>query len=423
MVRAFDRSSGFGACNSTGEFREKVVVNGNIKRIDAYLPDTHVLIEQKSRGKRLDQKIHNSGDIELTPYEQAKRYNDKLPYNEKARWIITSNFEEIWIYDMNLRIPEPVKILLMEFPSKYPLLSFLARQDIKKLSREMEVSIQAGDIVGLLYDAFLKQYKNPEREETLKSLNVLCVRIVFCLYVEDAGIFGRRAMFHDYMAAFETPHMRSALKDLFRVLDETPEKRDPYLIPSLAEFPYVNGGLFADETIEIPMLTDEIRELLLVKASENFNWSEISPTIFGAIFESTLNPETRRSGGMHYTSIENIHKVIDPLFLDDFRKELEEIKAISVVKTRNQKLADFQSKLAALEFLDPASGSGNFLTETYVSIRRLENEAISARFGGQMTIGDVSNPIQALFVSSTELKSMTLLLLSQKQRFGLPKVK
>lgn len=188
--------------------------------------------------------------------------------------------------------------------------------------------------------------------------------------------------------------MRSALKDLFQVLDEIPEKRDPYLIPSLAEFPYVNGGLFADETIEIPMFTDEIRELLLVKASENFNWSEISPTIFGAIFESTLNPETRRSGGMHYTSIENIHKVIDPLFLDDFRKELEEIKAISVVKTRNQKLADFQSKLAALEFLDPASGSGNFLTETYVSIRRLENEAISARFGGQMTIGDVSNPIQ-----------------------------
>ena len=375
-------------------FEKKVVVNGNTKRIDAYLPETHVLIEQKSRGKRLDQKIHNSGDIELTPYEQAKRYNDNLPYDEKARWIITSNFEEIWIYDMNLRIPEPVKILLMELPSKYPLLSFLVRQDIKKLSREMEVSIQAGDIVGLLYDAFLKQYKNPEREETLKSLNVLCVRMVFCLYAEDAGIFGRRAMFHDYMAAFETPHMRSALKDLFRVLDETPEKRDPYLIPSLAEFPYVNGGLFADETIEIPMFTDEIRELLLVKASENFNWSEISPTIFGAIFESTLNPETRRSGGMHYTSIENIHKVIDPLFLDDFRKELEEIKAISVVKTRNQKLADFQSKLAALEFLDPASGSGNFLTETYVSIRRLENEAISARFGGQMTIGDVSNPIQ-----------------------------
>lgn len=179
---------------------------------------------------------------------------------------------------------------------------------------------------------------------------------MFCLYAEDAGIFDRRAMFHDYMAAFETPHMHSALKDLFRVLDETPEKRDHYLIPVLAEFPYVNGGPFVDETIEIPMFTDEIRKLLLVKARENFNWSEISPTIFGAIFESTLNPKTRRSGGMHYTSIENIHKVIDPLFLDDVRKELEEIKVISVVKTRNQKLADFQSKLAALEYLDPASG-------------------------------------------------------------------
>ena len=110
-------------------FEKKVVVNGNTKRIDAYLPETHVLIEQKSHGKRLDQKIHNSGDIELTPYEQAKRYNDNLPYDEKARWIITSNFEKIWIYDMNLWIPEPVRILLMELPSKYPLLSFLVRQD------------------------------------------------------------------------------------------------------------------------------------------------------------------------------------------------------------------------------------------------------------------------------------------------------
>lgn len=375
-------------------FEKKVVVNGNTKRIDVYIPETHVLIEQKSLGKSLDQKIHNSGDIELTPYEQAKRYNDNLPYEEKARWIVTSNFAEIWAYDMNARVPEPVKISLIELPSKYPLLDFLVKRNVKKISHEMEVSIQAGDIVGLLYDAFLKQYRDPESERTLKSLNVLCVRLVFCLYAEDAGIFGKREMFHDYLADVDTAHMRSALIDLFRVLDQKPDERDPYLIPELAAFPYVNGGLFADENIEIPMLTDEIRDLILVKASENFNWSDISPTIFGAVFESTLNPETRRSGGMHYTSIENIHKVIDPLFLDDLKNELKDIKTISVVKTRNQKLEEYQAKLASLEFLDPAAGSGNFLTETYLSIRRLENESISIRLGGQITIGEVSNPIQ-----------------------------
>ena len=258
----------------------------------------------------------------------------------------------------------------------------------------MEVSIQAGDIVGLLYDAFLKQYRDPESEQTLKSLNVLCVRLVFCLYAEDAGIFGRREMFHDYLASVDTAHMRGALIDLFRVLDQKQEERDPYLIPELAEFPYVNGGLFADENIEIPMFTDEIRELILVKASEDFNWVDISPTIFGAVFESTLNPETRRSGGMHYTSIENIHKVIDPLFLNDLKAELGEIKSLSVLRTRTSRLETYQKKLASLEFLDPAAGSGNFLTETYLSIRRLENEAIDAMEHGQMVIGDVANPIK-----------------------------
>ena len=129
------------------------------------------------------------------------------------------------------------------------------------------------------------------------------------------------------------------------------------------------------------------------KASANFDWSAISPTIFGAVFESTLNPETRRSGGMHYTSIENIHKVIDPLFLDSLRAELSDIKAVSVNKTRDSKLRTFQTKLASLKFLDPACGSGNFLTETYLSLRRLENEVISMLHRDQI-IMDLGNPIQ-----------------------------
>lgn len=308
---------------------------------------------------------------------------------------------------MNQKQPEPTKIALDELPNKYPLLDFLIRKDVKKISHEMEVSIKAGDIVGLIYDAFLKQYRIPEvneksdteeqrtkREHKLRSLNALCVRIVFCLYAEDANIFGQRNIFHDYLEPYDVKDCRRALIELFKVLDTPIPERDEYLEDDLAQFPYVNGGLFSDETIEIPPFTDEIKDLLLEKASAEFDWKDISPTIFGAVFESTLNPETRRSGGMHYTSIENIHKVIDPLFLNDLKQEFEEIKSIKTKKTRDAKLEAFQSKLASLTFLDPACGSGNFLTETYLSLRRLENQAIHELKSGQITLGEVHNPIK-----------------------------
>ena len=388
-------------------FEKKVIIDGNTKRIDIYIPETRVIIEQKSLGKGLDQKIRNSGEIDLTPFEQADRYNSKLTFDERARWIVTCNFAEIWIYDMNEKQPEPTKIALDELQTKYVLLNFLVKKDVKKLSHEMEISIQAGDIVGLIYDAFLAQYRIPDikekdetpeqkekREHKLRSLNALCVRLVFCLYAEDAGIFGKRDMFHDYLENYEVKDCRRALIELFKILDTPASKRDEYLEEDLAQFPYVNGGLFADEDIEIPPFTDEIKELLLTKASEDFDWRDISPTIFGAVFESTLNPETRRSGGMHYTSIENIHKVIDPLFMDDLNREFEEIKEIKVKKTRDAKLEAFQDKLASLTFLDPACGSGNFLTETYLSLRRLENEVIREKMSGQMTLAQVHNPIK-----------------------------
>ena len=232
----------------------------------------------------------------------------------------------------------------------------------------------------------------------MKSLNILCVRLVFCLYAEDAGIFGKHGMFHDYLAEFDTRKMRRALTVLFKILDTPIEKRDKYLkddFPELAAFPYVNGGLFANEDIEIPPFTDEIRELLLNKASDEFNWSEISPTIFGAVFESTLNPETRRSGGMHYTSIENIHKVIDPLFLDELKEEFNQIQQTAVARTQKRKLQDFQKKLASLSFLDPACGSGNFLTETCICLRRLENDVLRILQQNQIVLGDeLISPIQ-----------------------------
>lgn len=363
--------------------------------IDGYIESTHVMIEQKSLGKSLTTGIRQSDGTVLTPFEQAKRYSSELPYSKRPRWIVTCNFQSFYIYDMEKPGGDPEIVQLEDLEKEYYRLQFLVDQGNTNLQREMEVSIAAGEIVGLLYDALAKQYVDPTTERAMKSLNILCVRIVFCLYAEDAGIFGRHNIFHDYLAEFDTRHLRGAIIDLFRVLDTPSSDRDPYMEASLAQFPYVNGGLFANENIEIPQFTEEIRELLLTKASADFDWSEISPTIFGAVFESTLNPETRRSGGMHYTSIENIHKVIDPLFLDGLKEELQESLRIPVTKTREKKLQDFQEKLAHLRWLDPASGSGNFLTETYISIRRLENEVIKSLYGGQIAFGfENASPIQ-----------------------------
>ena len=366
--------------------------------IDGTIPSTKVLIEQKGFGKDLNKPIKQSDGSLLTPFQQAKRYITELPVSKHPRWVVTCNFEKFFVYDMEQPGGEPEVIFLKDLPTESYRLSFLVDNENEHLKKEMEVSIAAGEIVGQIYDAFYKQYADPESKRSQKSLNILCVRLVFCLYAEDAGIFGHHGMFHDYLAECDTRHLRKALVELFKVLDTKPEDRDPYLkddSPALAAFPYVNGGLFADEDVEIPPFTEEIRELLLEHASSDFNWSEISPTIFGAVFESTLNPDTRRKGGMHYTSIENIHKLIDPLFLDDLKKELKEIRQIPIEKERNKKLTTFQKKLAQLTFFDPACGSGNFLTETFICLRRLENEVIKDLSYGQITLGGVRNdPIQ-----------------------------
>ncbi|MBQ3593538.1 MAG: class I SAM-dependent DNA methyltransferase, partial [Clostridia bacterium] len=356
--------------------------------IDGFIPTTHVLIEQKGKNKDLRKPIKQSDGQLLNPFQQAKRYAAELPYSQRPRWIITCNFEEFLIYDMEKPTGEPESILLKDFGKEYYRLQFLVDTGDDNIRREMEISIQAGNLVGVLYDEILKQYHDPENEDSLKSLNKLIVRLVFCLYAEDAGIFGGHSKFHNYIKSFSARDLRKALIELFKILDTKPEDRDPYEDEVLASFPYVNGGLFADEHIEIPQLNDAIRDLILHNASEDFDWSDISPTIFGAVFESTLNPETRRSGGMHYTSIENIHKVIDPLFLDELREELEEIKDVKVAKTRENKLNAFREKLGKLVFFDPACGSGNFLTETYISLRRLENEAVDIINKGQMEMYD-----------------------------------
>ena len=371
--------------------------------VDGHIPATHVIIEQKSLGKDLKKPIKQSDGSLLTPFQQAKRYAAELPYTKRPRWIVACNFAEFHVYDMERPTGEPEVIRLADLEKEYYRLQFLVDTGNSHIQKEMEISLQAGELVGVLYDALLKQYKDPTAADTLKSLNALCVRLVFCLYAEDAGIFGAHGMFHDYLKKHQGLDARRALIDLFKVLDTPVEKRDPYMDDDLAAFPYVNGGLFEDESIIIPRLDEDIVGLILNQASAGFNWSEISPTIFGAVFESTLNPETRRSGGMHYTSIENIHKVIDPLFLNDLRAELEEIKETAVLRTRRAKLVAYQDKLSKLKFLDPACGSGNFLTETYLSLRRLENDVIAmiiAMSGKEMAEGQITmgqewlNPIK-----------------------------
>lgn len=361
--------------------------------IDGLIPETRVLIEQKSQDVSLKKGYKQSDGSLLTPFQQARRYAGFLPHDQNPRWIVVCNFQEFWIYDMNRPNDEPEIVKLADLEKDYHRLNFLVDTGDEHIKKEMEISLQAGEIVGVLYDALLKQYKDPSDPETLKSLNALCVRLVFCLYAEDAGIFGAHKMFHDYLKRFSTQDVRKALIELFQVLNTKPEDRDPYMNDDLAAFPYVNGGLFADENVIIPRLDENIVDLILHRASEDFDWSSISPTIFGAVFESTLNPETRRSGGMHYTSIQNIHKVIDPLFLDDLREELHEIQQISVEVTRKRKLKAFQQKLSELTFLDPACGSGNFLTETYISLRKLENEVLRS-LSDQITMGAILNPIQ-----------------------------
>ncbi|MDD6598703.1 MAG: methylase, partial [Anaerovibrio sp.] len=363
----------------------------NVSFIDVYIPSTKVIIEQKSIGKDLTKGIKQSDGTWLTPMQQMIRYANAMNYDEMPRWGISCNFQEFIIFDFNNKHSEPERIKLADLPDEFHRLDFLIAKDNIHIRKEVEISVEAGKLVGRIYDYIAAKYDS-QTPEVLQSLNKLCVRLIFCMYAEDAGIF-QHNQFYNYMKNFPAKFFRKELIELFRVLNTPVAERDKYLEPELAAFPYVNGGLF-DGEIEIPQMDERTVEVIMEEASLSFSWRDISPTIFGAVFESTLSAKTRRSGGMHYTSIENIHKVIDPLFLDDLAEELEAILAIPQVKQRNSKLAEYQDKLASLTFFDPACGSGNFLTETYIALRRLENRVIQALLGEQIVLGDIANPIK-----------------------------
>lgn len=372
------------------QIKEKFAGKTITNFIDAYIPETKVMIEQKSSGKSLSEPIRQSDGSMLTPFQQARKYIASLPLSQHPRWVITCNFAEFNIYDMENPQNPPEAVYLKDLEKDFYRLEFLVNRKNESTRREEEISLSAGKLVGKMYDALIKEFI-PQGENgelaagQARSLNILCVRLVFCFYAEDAGLFATRTSFEDYLRSFNLPNVRLALINLFKALDTRIEERDKY-DTSLAPFPYVNGGLFRDERIEIPSFTQEIVDVLCNDCAA-FNWSEISPTIFGAVFESTLNPETRRKGGMHYTSIENIHKAIDPLFMDGLNREFEEINKISSKKKRETELWEFQKKLGSLTFLDPACGSGNFLTETFLSLRRLENKVISILNKGERVFG------------------------------------
>ncbi len=334
-------------------FEDKVMLD-NTSFIDGFIPSTHVLIEQKSINKDLKKPMKQSDGLLLSPFQQAKRYSSELPYDERPRWIVLSNFKEFHIFDMNKPQSEPEIVYLKDLEEDYYRLNFLVDQKDDYVKKSVEVSIQARAIVGSLYEALLKQYQEPDDEKTLKDLNVLCVRLVFCFYAEDAGLFGKHNMFHDYLKKYsdDPAGFRDALIRLFKILDQEEHERDPYLSDDILAFPYLNGGLFENENLVIPRVNEEIIDIILNEASENFDWSNISPTIFGGVFESTLNPETRRSGGMHYTSIENIHKVIDPLFMDGLKEEFKEAVLLKTLNAKTKRLEDLQNKMASLKFLE-----------------------------------------------------------------------
>lgn len=387
---------------------EKRVHLGHTSYIDGYIPSSKVLIEQKGYKIDLNKKEKQSDGEELTPYEQAFRYAGALPLSEKPRYIVTCNFRTFQIYDQNHEDPlnqTPLVIQLEELPKAFTSLDFLVDLKAKAREAELDISVKAGSLIGKLYDSVIKQYDKETASDPifLQNLNKLCVRLVFCLYAEDAFLFPKKNQFGDFLKTFSVENINTGLEKLFRILNTKETERPKLTDPKYLAFPYVNGGLFADHEYEIPVFSQESADILIKECSDGFDWSGISPTIFGAMFESTLNPETRRAEGMHYTSIENIHKVIDPLFLDEIKAEYQAIEdkifkerhladamaskvRVGLLNEDKTKLENLQRKIASLKFLDPACGSGNFLTETYLCLRRIENKILLILNGQQMDL-------------------------------------
>ena len=323
--------------------------------IDLFWPGV-LLVEQKSAGKNL-----------ACAYDQAGEYFDALPEVKRPRYILVSDFQNFELHDLDRR--EDIAFKLSDFPNHVDKFGFILGIQRKTFRDQDPVNIQAAELVGKLHDALESAgYRSHDLERFL-------VRIVFCMFADDTGIFEPRDIFLDFIetrTSEDGANLGPWLSQIFQVLNTQENERSAILDEDLARFPYVNGDLF-NEPLGIPSFDGKMRRALLVAC--RFDWSDISPAIFGALFQSVMDPVQRRAEGAHYTTEKNILKVIDSLFMDDLRAEFSKINARKDNR-RIHELNQFQKRLGQMRFFDPACGCGNFLVIAYREIRLLENEII-----------------------------------------------
>lgn len=375
------------------EFEKPVLFDGTWKHIDVYVKNSKTVIEQKSRTVNLGDKELQSDGKELTALEQGIRYFEKLDKPDSGRFVIACNFKEFLIWDSYHKNSAPIRFPLEQLPDKWRELKFLvepyeSHPDFERRTEE-SVAKTATDYVRRLYKSLVGNRKNLSSDEQ-HSLNVFCVRWVFCLFAEDAGVFDNMQL-HSFVEKFCAEDLKEQFDNLFEFLDM--EKRQTQVLrfapKALLAFPYVDGGLFQrDDRYATPPISEQTRTLLLnawniyiEETNERFHWNDISPTNFGCIFESTVEKSVRESGGMHYTTPDNIRRVIGPLFLDELEVELKSILDMPYDTSKNRQILEqaiksFRLKLSSMRFLDPACGSGNFLTETYKALHHLELQVI-----------------------------------------------
>ena len=346
---------------------------------DLFIPSASTIVEQKASSVDLSKPEQRQGKM-VTPAQQGRDYANGMPLSQRPRYIVACNFHEFWVYDME-RDPlcsKPVfKLALADLPKNLPALDFLkgsgaAAPDVL----QQAVSKEAGAIMGRLHDLVARRYDDPDAPDAHHALSVLMTRIMFLMFAEDVMLSGPDGQvppnaFRDYLQHFQAVDLRRGLKDLFVWLDTPDDERDPWAPDYLKAFPYMNGGLFR-ERIDFPPLDEDFRTTLIVQGCQEFDWSGVSPTVFGSIFEGALSHDHRRANGQHFTSPKDIHRVIDPLFLSGLRAEYG--RALEMAPSQKTRaLRALHERLGEISVLDPAAGSGNFLTESYLSLRRLEN--------------------------------------------------
>ena len=352
------------------------------------------IAEQKSKGDPLDQKYGRHGE-ELTPFEQALEYRNSFTSDVSIRTIVTSNFEAFWFYDLltedGIKGIPCAKVALEEIPESLGLFKDLFGGNEVKTRFSILNPKATEDAAGLVENFYNLLFESVEgnarlgREEKRKyeeRIPLIVMRIVFLLFADNTSTDRGKLFKYDQFKTFldsgtDAPHFTRDLMELFRCLNiETPEERAKELIPEeLMAFPYVDGGLF-EETITFPQISQEAFDDLKKLAGNFKQWDEIDISVFGPIMDHVFGGEKKRENGIYYTSRENIQKVINPLFMDGLRAEFEGIKKIGSHEEKQEKLKAFHDKIASLQFFDPACGSGNFLTETYMELRALEDEVI-----------------------------------------------